>query len=167
MSELNTDDPVETPSPKGLSERLSMVRGDLGYGRKPSKTGLRAIAEYGPVSIHHYNQNDETTTIQTIHDFHAIFDDNRRQRLSGNDGYTADRSMRKVATIPDGIVDLLYKMGINIYNGNDWPKVVALLDDPEWECLRTAEGRISRRPTRTYPTEGFNKRRNRGWRGEL
>jgi hypothetical protein len=129
-----------------------LIRGNQGYGRKPSKRGLAAIAEYRPVHIHHYDEAEDVTTIETIHNVQPIFDNNREQLLSGHDGYSPDRTMRKVASIPEGIVAILFKMGINIMDDNDWPKVAALLDDPDWAHLRTAPGKISRKPVRDYPT---------------
>ncbi len=168
---LPDGDPVETPSPEGLKARLrdAVVRNDLGYGRKLGKKGLAAIAQYGPVDVHHYDDTTGETTIVTAQDVNAIAEANKRDRLSGHDGYSPDRSFRRVANIPKIVVDMLYKRGINVLNDDDWPKVAAFLDDPENLAWRTDGGAstVSRKAVRTYPTEAWDKRRNPGWRGEI
>lgn len=55
-----------------------------------------------------------------------------------SDGYTQDKSMRLEAHIPDVIV-LLWRdtYGVDVFNKDHWPRVQRLLNDPEWQHLRT------------------------------
>ncbi len=147
------DQPNLSEQFKKLSEDVTMIRGNQGFGRKPHKGALAMLAEMGPTQVHHYDQTTGDATIETIHDVTAILDDNKRQRLSGHDGYTPSRDLRKVASIPLGTVERLYKMGINIMDDNDWPMIAALLDSNEWAAFRTAPGVISKKPHRKYIVE--------------
>lgn len=135
---------------RAFSERTTVVRGNLGFGRKTSRKAIEAAAGFGPVQVHHVHSNTEDVTIETVHDMTAILKENKRKRLSGHDGYTPSRDLRHVATIPNGVIVKLFQMGINPYRNEDWPKVAAMLDDPDYEWLRTAPGTISRRTPRQY-----------------
>lgn len=129
-----------------------MLRGN---GKKSKPRGaLAEMAKFDPVDIHHYDDVNETSTIETVHDVTAILEDNREQRLSGHDGYSPSRELRKVASIPLGAVNQLYRMGIDVMKDEDWPKVAALLDSSEYEAWRTANGVISSKPYRTHFTLG-------------
>ena len=130
------------------SERTTMLRGNSGFGRKPKKSLLRTLAQYGPTDIHHYDDHTGETTIETIHDATAIIEANVRAMNSGHDGYSPSRELRLAARIPMGEADRLFKMGINPFNANDWPKLAAILDDPEYRKWRTVCSTISKRPVR-------------------
>lgn len=77
---------------------------------------------------------------------------NRQDMASGLDGYTPSRDLQRVASIPLIIVEKWAKAGINVFDEDDWPKVARMLDDPQFAYLRTAPGRLSRRPERRYYT---------------
>lgn len=124
-----------------------MVRGNLGYGRKatPLKGALAQMAQFGPVDTHFYDPVTDETTVQTVHECSAILEDNKDQRLSGHDGYSPSRELKKVASIPMGAVHELYQKGIDIFDENDWPQIARMLDSNEWEQFRTSHGVISKR----------------------
>jgi hypothetical protein len=42
--------------------------------------------------------------------------------------------------------------GLDLFKNSDWPKIRALLHQPEFRKLRTAPGTYQGRPTRHYPT---------------
>ena len=143
---------------KALSEKMTMLRGRGAYGRKPDKRVVDQIAQWGPVSTHHYDEATGKTTIHTEQAVDAIVKANREQYLSGHDGYTPSRDLRHVARIPLGEVARLYGKGINIMNADHWPKIAALLDTSDWMAWRTSPGKIARRPERQYFTaEGSRK----------
>lgn len=131
-----------------LASRTTMFRGDAGYGRKPDRGLLAELSKSGPVDVHHYVPADNKIVIERFQEVDPILAANRAELLSGHDGYTPSRDLRKVASIPLIIVEQLYQRGINIFDPNDWPKVAGLLDSPEWQAFRTAPGRISRRAVR-------------------
>lgn len=138
------------PIADALAKQTSVFRGDLGYGKKAKRSTLGALAQYGPVAMHHYDQTTGQTTIDSFQDVNPVIEANQREYLSGHDGYSADRSWQKVASIPLIVVEELYKKGINIFNRDHWPKVAGMLDSSEWQKFRTAPGRISRRAVREY-----------------
>lgn len=137
---------------KAFSVGTTMMRGDLGHGKKAKtkKGALAKMAEYGPVDTHFYDQTTGETTIQTVHDVTAILEDNKRQRLDDHDGYSPSRELRKVATIPAGVVAQLFAAGINVYSEEGWEYVKALLDTKDYEALRTSDGKIGAAPIRTH-----------------
>jgi len=139
---------------KRCSEVGTMIRGDAGFGRKPKKNTLAYLSQWGPIDVHHYDDTDGKTIIQSVHEKSTILNDNRRQRLSGHDGYSPSRDFRKVASIPLGEYMRLKKIGIDLFDRNDWTKVAALLDSAKGLKYRTAPGRVSRKPLREYIAPG-------------
>ncbi len=128
----------------------TMVRGNEGFGRKPKKSTLAYLSQWGPIDVHHYDATDDRTIIQSIHETSTILKENRRQRLSGHDGYSPSRELKKVASIPLGDYMLLKKEGVDLFDRNDWPKVCALLDSLKGQKYRTSPGRISHKPLREH-----------------
>lgn len=128
----------------------TMIRGNEGFGRKPKKSTLAYLSQWGPIDIHHYDEANDRTIIQSIHNTTAILEDNRRRRLSGHDGYSPSRELRCVASVGLGEYLVLKKGGIDIADRNDMPKFLALLDSNAGLRFRTAPGRVSRKPLRQY-----------------
>lgn len=52
------------------------------------------------------------------------------------------KNMWKVASIPNIVVEQWKKEGIDLFNDEDWPKVRAKLNDPDYKWLRTSPGRV-------------------------
>jgi hypothetical protein len=50
--------------------------------------------------------------------------------------------MWKVASIPNWVVEQWMREGINIFKDEDWPKIKAKLNDPDYKFLRTSPGRV-------------------------
>ena len=60
-----------------------------------------------------------------------------------NDGYTQDRSMRRVATIPTIIwLKWLNEEGVDAYKPENTKWLCDRLNDSDWAWLRTAPGRL-------------------------
>lgn len=127
-----------------------LVRGKGAYGRKADRAVLNQIAKGEPVAVFHEDAVSKAVTIETVQDVSPIIKANVTELNSGHDGYTPSREMRKVAEIPMIEVTRMMQQGINIFDQNDWPKVAAKLDDPDWSKFRTAPGTISRKPHREY-----------------
>ena len=151
-SEASTESATLSAQMRRCSEVGTMIRGDEGFGRKPKKSTLAYLAQYGPIDVHHYDEQKDQTVIQSIHETSAILNDNRRRRLEGHDGYSQSRDFRRAASIPLGDYMLLKKQGIDLFDRNDWPKVCALLDSSKGLKYRTAPGRLSRKPLREHVT---------------
>lgn len=72
-----------------------------------------------------------------------ILKSNRDLRNDGTNGWSASRDMQHVARIPLFVAQKwLAEEGIDYSNPEDWPRVVAKLNDPEYCLLRTNSGRI-------------------------
>lgn len=52
------------------------------------------------------------------------------------------KNMWKVASIPTIIIEQWKKEGIDLFKDEDWPKVRAKLNDPDFKFLRTSPGRV-------------------------
>ncbi len=135
---------------KALAERTTLIRGRGAYGRKPHYASLLRLAEWGPISIHHYDDTTGTTVMQTLQDVEPIVKANRARMLSGHDGYTPSRDLQLVGRVPLDVAAELFKKGINFTDPADAPKIAAKLDSPEWAAWRTAPGTVSKRPYREY-----------------
>jgi hypothetical protein len=83
-------------------------------------------------------QEDGTFLIRHEGDVEPELDANKAM-ASHNDGYNADRSMRRAAHIPDIIaVKWLTEEGWWLHDPEAAPKLKQKLNDPEWRHLRTA-----------------------------
>ena len=136
---------------RDLASRLDVVRGRGAYGRRPNRAVLNEIAKDGPVTVFHEDRSTGDIGIETVQNVTPILEANAADYNSGNDGYTPSRDMRKGASIPLVEVHrMIREDGISIFRREDWPKIAAKLDDPDWLKFRTAPGRISKRPNREY-----------------
>ena len=52
------------------------------------------------------------------------------------------KNMWKVASIPTIVIEQWKKEGIDLFKDEDWPKVRAKLNDPDFKFLRTSPGRV-------------------------
>lgn len=69
-----------------------------------------------------------------------------RAMAAHNDGYTEDRTLRRVAFIPDVVaLKWLNEEGWWMYDPACTDKLAAKLNDPDWAYLRTAPGRVQYR----------------------
>ena len=52
------------------------------------------------------------------------------------------KNIWKVADIPTVVIEQWRKEGIDLFKDEDWPKVRAKLNDPEFKHLRTSPGKV-------------------------
>lgn len=105
--------------------------------------GDRLLSNYNGLRTYHsYDEMTGKTTLRYAQDVESILESNQQfQNLS--DGYTKDRAMQFVGSIPLVIINKwLVEDGINVWDKNHWPAVQRKLNDPEWRYLRTGLGRI-------------------------
>jgi hypothetical protein len=89
--------------------------------------------------------------IRNVQDCQPTIELNKKLYNDGTDGYGETREWRRVASIPNIILEKWMKEdGIRWWDSEDTHKLAAKLDDPEWKFLRTAPGRVSRKPIRTF-----------------
>lgn len=100
--------------------------------------------EYVGDRAHFFTDTSDGFAIVSVGDVAPALEENRRQRLT-NDGYSADRSARRVAHVPQAIRDLwLQEEGWDAYRPDLFPHELAKkFNDPDWAYLRTAEGRLA------------------------
>jgi len=103
-----------------------------------------------------HDEAEDLLVVQSIADVEPFLEQNKadmREAETGSRGYTPSRDLQRVASIPNIIIEKwLREDGINVFDDNDADKVLAKLDSPEYLFLRTAPGRLSRKPVREYPT---------------
>jgi hypothetical protein len=93
----------------------------------------------GAVERFIYDEQTDKVTITHKEDVEPTINYNKAMQNSGNVGWVdKDKSMRKVAEIPPGVMLLWYEQyGICCWKRDHWQGVQRLLNDPEWRYLRT------------------------------
>lgn len=103
----------------------------------------RLDSDNGVSSTFHYDSDGDRTTVQTVQDVEPILENNKRLQTL-NDGYNADRTMKRIASIPLVVVQQwMQEDGVNWLALPKAEKAVYLrrkLNDPQWRYLRTSEG---------------------------
>lgn len=110
-----------------------------------------ANIEGGTTTGIEYDPIDDQLTVVNQQDCEPTIELNKKLYNDGTDGYGPTREWRRVATIPNIILEKwLLEEGIRYWDSEDTHKLAAKLDDPEWKFLRTAPGRVSRKPVRSW-----------------
>ena len=110
-------------------------------------TKVRATEWDAGVKTRYIQESDGKLTINSQQDLNPLLDRNKKL-YTQNDGYTASRDMRRVASVPPIILQVWTKE----YNGsNNWwalPKEIqkkimkTKLNSSEFKYFRTAEGSL-------------------------
>lgn len=110
-------------------------RFDLGVNKAGIRLEMERIARTGNLSqdwLFHTSQNID-----------AILDSNKA-KATHNDGYTADRTMRRVATLPAAFIQHCREVeGWNPYDPEHADRLVKVLNDSDFQAFRTAPGRMA------------------------
>lgn len=109
-------------------------------------TGWTPFIAPGGEGVAHYSRPDGKGGLEvlSVQDVAPILDRNKAMR-NHNDGYTADRTMRRAAFIPNIIRNKwLNEEGWDAYRPDLYAEqLVRKLNDPDWAYLRTADGRLA------------------------
>jgi hypothetical protein len=98
-----------------------------------------------------YDEGDDNIVIRSEQDCQPTIELNKKLMNDGTGGYGPTREWRRVASIPNIILEKwLKEEGIRYWDSEDTHKLAAKLDDPEWAFLRTAPGKVSRKPIRNW-----------------
>ena len=94
-------------------------------------------------TIAHYDEQNDRLTVQDCMDAEPILENNHRLATDG-DGYNADRSMRRIASIPLTLYTDLMRQGIVSFNGKVTDPVALrkVLNNPDLKKLRTSPGAV-------------------------
>jgi len=84
---------------------------------------------------------DGKIVIRKTQDVEPILDNNKRLMNDG-DGYSPSRDMRRVASIPNVIIEQWIREGVNIFDPNHKDAIRRKLNSSEYAHLRTAPGQL-------------------------
>lgn len=83
---------------------------------------------------------DDNVLVRTVQDAEPILRLNAEKRSHGRPYYARDPDLHRLASIPIGVAYAwLTQYGVEAWNPDHLPKVVKLLNDPEWRYLKTAD----------------------------
>jgi len=98
-----------------------------------------------------YDEADDVIVTHAEMDCAPTIELNKILYNDGTEGYGPTREWRRVASIPNIVLEKwLKEEGIKYWDPADTHKLAAKLDDPEWKFLRTAPGKVSRKPIRSW-----------------
>lgn len=93
--------------------------------------------------IDHFMIEDENgTSFQAVGATDPIIERNKAMR-NHNDGYSPTRELRRVAHIPEIIIQKWKnEEGLDVFNPDHADRLAKKLNDSDWAYLRTADGHI-------------------------
>lgn len=111
----------------------------------------------------HVDEANGEITIVHAEDVEHVLKKNEEQFRNSSKFTRMQDEWHHWARIPPGIYHRWKsELGVDIMKSEDWPKVVALLHDPEWRKLRVSQGNFQKRPARSHPTTVGGQRRRAG-----
>lgn len=92
-------------------------------------------------------EKDDTLWVREEQDISSAIEENKKSyNLVSHKGYKSalrKKNMWKAASIPNIIVEKWKReLNVDVFNDEDWPKVRKLLNDPEYQFLRTSPGKV-------------------------
>lgn len=98
----------------------------------------------------YYDEADDRMILTKVQDVEPILKRNHRLRMD-TDGYTKDRSMRHVATVPMVVIEkIISEQKWNPMLIENRQRLLQLLDTPDYAYLRTSKGRLTKKRLRDY-----------------
>jgi hypothetical protein len=99
---------------------------------------------------YHYDESEDKIIIERNQDIEPILSSNREKR-NIDDGYTKDRTMKRVGRIPMVVVEkIIVEQGWNPMDQNNSDRLLQLLDDPEYAHFKTSDGKHARSTRREF-----------------
>ena len=93
-----------------------------------------------------YDENTGESITRTTYKGTKLVTDLNKEVQSKEFGRGQDNEMHHVARIPPEIIHKwLVDYGVNVYNKEHGPRVMALLDSNEWKHLRLNTGKLGKR----------------------
>jgi hypothetical protein len=98
---------------------------------------------YGMDEVFHFDEGTGDVSIESRADVEPILDNNKRLQNDGTNGFTPSRDMKRIASIPNVIIEMWRnQLGVDLFNKDHEPAIKRLLNDPDWQYLRTSHGRF-------------------------
>jgi hypothetical protein len=111
------------------------------FSRREVLAATAAAAVGRVVTRWQYDAPSGQTLVKRIQDVEPILEHNKALQTL-NDGYSPSRDLRRVASIPNVVVEQWMREGVNIFDKNCAAEVRRRLNDPTNLFLRTAPGRL-------------------------
>lgn len=105
-----------------------------------------------PAEMHNrvHLDSDGRVIFESVQDVEPILESNREKRRI-DDGYTKDRTMKRVGRIPLVMVEkIMREKGWNPLHPSNSERLLQLLDDPDYSHFKTSDGRAARSVQRHY-----------------
>ena len=97
----------------------------------------------GVSTYHHYDHATKVTTIETVQDVQPYIEMNKKLHNTDYQRKGIKDEWMHAATIPIGIqMKWLKEHNVDIYKKEDGPKMMRLLDDPEYKYLKTGSCKL-------------------------
>ena len=98
----------------------------------------------------HYDEADDKFIVESTQDVESVLKENREMRRA-DDGFTQDRSMKRVGRIPLVVVEKIKReKGWDPMDANNSERLLQLLDDPDYAHFKTSDGKHARKTQRHY-----------------
>lgn len=92
----------------------------------------------GTATYHDYDEMEDRTIISSVQDCEPILRSNKNA-YNGHDKHSFRSSeFRRVASIPNSVIEMWLKEGVDVFNKDHWPAVRRKLNSSDWMYLRTA-----------------------------
>lgn len=112
------------------------LRKEVIFENEPGRQGMRQTMIYDDV--------DDKLHLHSEQECQPVLD--RAKDLRGmNDGYSPDRTWKRVGTIPMSKVEELYQQGVDVFTA-EGAEIMCRKLDSEWSKLKTADGKTGAKP---------------------
>lgn len=93
---------------------------------------------------HFWRDTEDGGEVVSAQDVTAFIERNKAS-CNENDGYTKDRTMRRVGEIPPIVIQKwLIEEGLDVWNPDHAHRLMRKLNDPDWRYLRSAPGTLGK-----------------------
>ncbi len=84
---------------------------------------------------------DRLVVEERVQDVEPVLERNKAL-LTHDDGYSPSRDMKRVASIPNIVIEQWLKEGVNVFDPNCEAEVMRRLNSSDWAHFRTSGGKI-------------------------
>ncbi len=84
---------------------------------------------------------DRLVVEERIQDVEPVLERNKAL-LTHDDGYSPSRDMKRIASVPNIVIEQWLKEGVNVFDPNCEAEVMRRLNSSDWAHLRTSGGKI-------------------------
>lgn len=90
-----------------------------------------------------FNEDNGEAYLRRVTDVEPVIEHNKKLATEDRAGWSPSREWKHVAEIPMGVaLKWQSELGVDVFDKNHMPRVIRLLNDPEWRYLRVGSGMI-------------------------